>query len=398
MAIKGITDRQEAYPIIGTLRKGDPKPVNGNRPGKNLTYFRFTSDDPAVVASFYENYPEKPHKINVLLPADKAEQNFDAWMEKWVAGGLVHRCDGETCVLWRKDNGKYSTEPKPCPGGCDYVGRLAVIIPELGRLATVTILTTSYHDIKNLSAQLRKYEIASPTGSLQGIPFVVTRKKAMISTPMKDGRRARREEWLLSIETQPEWTQRQIAAQQQAALPPVVEVEVPFQIEGSFTELDQLPANVTTPFDDTEIVEESPISKVRQPLAAEKLRDYLYKKVDKSDLRDAETGESFPIIMHPFGKKTAGLVSKKFNEALIAGEPEVHPAPLEEIYHVSIHYLFGVNSANELTAAQADAILDWLLNGNKEDGFNGLVCEPAPAEAWVIYKASQDGVQSELPI
>lgn len=40
MPIKGLTD-QGRFPSIGQLRKGEPKP-GGNRPGRDLDYFRFT--------------------------------------------------------------------------------------------------------------------------------------------------------------------------------------------------------------------------------------------------------------------------------------------------------------------------------------------------------------------
>jgi hypothetical protein len=107
-----------------------------------------------------------------------------------------------------------------CPGDCKQVGRLSVIIPELGRFATVTILTTSIHDVINLTRQLRSYEAIN--GDLRGIPFVIVRRPEAISTPSgPNGKRARREKWLLSIESQPAWTRLQLGAMKQAALPEV---------------------------------------------------------------------------------------------------------------------------------------------------------------------------------
>lgn len=222
MAIKGLTDQAAALPIIGVLRKGEKKPETGNRPGKDLTYFRFTSDDALAVKMFSEAYPtqEELRSINVFLPFKTTDENIDSWIEEWIAGGLVHRCDGENQVLWRNASGGYETGSRPCEN-CQgkQVGRLSVIVPELGRLATVTVLTTSIHDIINLTRQLRSYE--AMTGNLSGIPFILRRRKQMVSTPDDKGKRVRREKWLLSIETQPRWTMLQLTAMERNALPAV---------------------------------------------------------------------------------------------------------------------------------------------------------------------------------
>ncbi len=49
MAIKGLTtDVRASFPSLGTLRKGAPKDPNGNRPGKDLTSFRFVGATPEI--------------------------------------------------------------------------------------------------------------------------------------------------------------------------------------------------------------------------------------------------------------------------------------------------------------------------------------------------------------
>lgn len=219
MAIKGLTDKEAQFPCIGELRKGEKKPDDAHI-GKDLNeHFRFTSKDPDVAAEFANVYGNLPTSIHVYLPFATKDEVFEAWQEEWVAGGLRHRCDGETCVLWYNDvTKKYSKEPKPCPGKCKQVGRLRVIIPELKRLAYVTVLTTSVNDIINLTQNLLAYE--SLRKDLRGIPFILHRTKHIISTPSgKDGKRARREKWLLTIEPVPQWVELQIAAQHQAATP-----------------------------------------------------------------------------------------------------------------------------------------------------------------------------------
>ena len=222
MPIKRYQDTAPSFPELGQLRKGAPK--ESNRPGKNLTYFRFTSSDPEAVDVFTSAYGDEPRLINCFLPFAYTDENWDEWQEEYVAGGLVHRCDGDMMVLWQKEDGSYSTDPRPCPfmhgekaptkahPGCKPVGRLKIIIPELRRLAYVTALTTSEHDVRNLGKQLRALE--AMYGSLRRIPLQLRRSKKKISTPGSDGTRVRRDEWLLSIEAAPSWVDWQLATQQ----------------------------------------------------------------------------------------------------------------------------------------------------------------------------------------
>lgn len=228
MAIKRL-QREASFPCIGKLRKGGEKekktitdkktgqPKEIETYGKDLTYFRFDTTDERASKMFHAVYGDEPSTINVYLPLQSAEQNFTCWQEAYVAGGLQHRCDGETCVLWLMPDGKkYSQEPKPCPGGCKEVGRLMVIIPELQRFAYVTVETHSIHDIIRLQENLQAIE--SLRGDLRGIPFILKRTPVEISTPTGDGKRARREKWLLSIEVDPAWAALQLESMHRAAL------------------------------------------------------------------------------------------------------------------------------------------------------------------------------------
>jgi len=215
--IKGLTDNViPRFPRLGKLRKGGEKPATGNKPGLELNYFRFTSENPAIVEAFHEAYGTQPAMLRVYLPYPSTEMNFSTWKEAWAAGGLVHRCDGETCQIWRTPDGKYSQVPKPCPGGCKEVGRLEVILPELftaGFVGYVTLETHSLHDLMNITATLEAVRQSAqdrPNG-LQGIEFVLRRKKERISTPDGNGGRASREKWLVSIEPVPSWAQTYLA-------------------------------------------------------------------------------------------------------------------------------------------------------------------------------------------
>lgn len=232
MPIKSLTNRQPQFPEIGQLRKGAEKPQKGI--GRDLDHFRFTSDIEEVQAAFEERYNSKPRLINCFLPFTYVDDNWQAWNEHWVAGGLKHRCDGEYVVLQQNSDGKYE-EPDagtvPCPGGCSPSGRLKIIIPELKRLAYVTVLTSSVNDIINLDAQLRALQ--SVSADLRGVPLQLRRRKKSISTPGANGKRARRDSWLLSIEAAPSWVELQLAAQEAAAVPQLPEPDAPALPDGA---------------------------------------------------------------------------------------------------------------------------------------------------------------------
>jgi hypothetical protein len=222
MPIQGLTTGPGAFPKLGTLRKGGEK--TGNKPGPDLTYFRFDTQDAHALEMFTSFYGKEPRAINVFLPYPTLDENYDAWREHWVAGGLMHRCDGETCARHRRKDGSYSNEPIPCPEAgkpedkrlCQPVARLAVIIPELKRFAFVTVLTSSLHDIRNLHQQLTALEQSA--GTLRGIPLVLRRAEQEISTPAPDGKRLRRTKSLLSIEARPQWVEFMLESQEQEAL------------------------------------------------------------------------------------------------------------------------------------------------------------------------------------
>lgn len=227
MPIAGLTDRAASFPRIGVLRKGAAK-VSDRQPGKDLTHFRFDTDDDQAAAQFAEAYGAEPRAIRIYLPYDGVEENFVTWQEHWAAGGLMHRCDGVTCVMRRTANGSgYDRSPAPCPhinlpkdhrDRCKPVGRLSVIIPELKRLAYVTVLTHSIHDIISLTEQLSA--LSGVAGRLRGIPMILRRTEREISMPDGKGGRVRRAKWLLSIEAAPHWVGLQLEAQERAALPP----------------------------------------------------------------------------------------------------------------------------------------------------------------------------------
>jgi len=240
MTIKGLTNRSLSFPEIGQIRKGAPKTENGQL-GKDLTYFRVLFDEKETQAAgmFKQKYGEQPQEINILLPFDEIDRCWDAWLEAYTAGRMVARSDGEKFIylidtktgeILVKDGEPFKAY-KQTPVGtykdskgvdqpieCKPVGRLKVVIPELQRLAYMTVMTTSVHDIANISAQLEALKQVNG-GRLAGIPMVLRRRPKKISTPKKDGSRARYAKWMLSIEADPGWVRAKLLDFKHAALP-----------------------------------------------------------------------------------------------------------------------------------------------------------------------------------
>ncbi len=231
MAIIGLTDTGSitaAYPTIGKLRKGAPKP--GSAPGRDLDHFRFTSDNPDVLAAFEAAYPttEKKRQINCLVVGLTPDTALDSWYEHWDASKMTRRCNGQTIEVECGSDGRYishqglSEELRPkckgCPRGgvsakesCKPVGRLSIVVKELleaGYVGRVTVETHSLHDLRQLAANLQKSH--QDFGMLDRVPFILRRVETEVSMPKSDGSRAKVRKWLLQLEPSAKWVSAQI--------------------------------------------------------------------------------------------------------------------------------------------------------------------------------------------
>jgi len=230
MAIKGLGkqrgSRARAIPTIGKLRKGGKK--GPRQPGKDLDYFRFTSERPEVVAAFGEAFDEEPREVKAYLTGKSAVENFDPWKEQWDGGGrLLHRCDGEFCVLWRGEDGKMIEDPEralqhPCPGKCKETGRLSLIIPELWEadcVGLVTLETHSKYDIVHINTVLAEIEEQATEHDLRGIEFVIWREAVVVSAPKPNSAdRIRVSKSLVRITPAADWVKAQLGRARARAL------------------------------------------------------------------------------------------------------------------------------------------------------------------------------------
>lgn len=193
------------FPNLGKLFKGGKKRTNANGKeimGLDLKHFRFESQDLDAMKMFETAYGKEPTSIDVYLVHPTPDESFQFWQEEYRGGNLMHRCDGETCVMHRLPNGQMSSDPKPCPGNCKQVGRMSVIIPQLMRFAYVTVETHSKLDILQLQDNLNA--AYSKLGDLTKIPFVLSRRDRDITYVDDSGKPKNVTKSLLYMEVKPE--------------------------------------------------------------------------------------------------------------------------------------------------------------------------------------------------
>lgn len=371
MPIRGLTDNViPRFPRLGKLRKGGEKPQTGNRPGAELEYFRFTSENPAIVGAFHEAYGTQPAMLRVYLPYPSVEMNFSTWKEAWAAGGLVHRCDGETCQIWRTPDGKYSQVPKPCPGGCKEVGRLEVILPELitaGFVGYVTLETHSLHDLMNITATLEavRQSVQDRPNGLQGIEFVLRRKKERISTPDGKGGRASREKWLVSIEPVPSWAQTYLAM---ASSTLAIEAPRVDMLTGEIIDGDE---------DDNAVVEGTAIvvEQPKQPPQGNGAQQAAPAELPgwKRNTRPWGVDDTIAALRHAAETTKNELPANGQWGALIG---LLDSAPFDTASrHALLKAAFGVDSSKELTGKQRYALIKWA---------NPAKSGPEKSDPWVM--------------
>ena len=265
--IQGLTDKNSLtprLPRLGRLRKGGAKQEKNGKSvfGKDLEYFRFTSENPAVVSAFTKEYHEQPNNLHVFMPFATRDECFPTWKEAWDASTLLHRCDGRTCEIWWDAQRKvYSREPKPCPGGCKEVGRLEVVLPELfrsGFVGTVTMETHGKNDMMAIASCLDKVEIERTEHGLdlRGVGFILRRHNESISTPGwgdNAGKRQRVVKSLVSLEPVAAWAEKVIALAD-GAKPAEIAATSSFAVKDGRT-YDTATGEVLDSFEDEEVEE-----------------------------------------------------------------------------------------------------------------------------------------------
>lgn len=233
MPIYSIQERSFAnIATIGRLRKGEPKPAKG--PGRDMDCFRFTSDDPAVMAAFRAAYGgDRVKELHVYLPYARLESNWDYWFETWGGKRIKYRCDGRNWVKWLLPDGRgYSRDPKPCPyctggqtppaGEHKPTGRLKLVLPELlqaGHRGTVLLTTTAFSDIYSINGTFLFVAESRTDGSqdLNGIEFILRRE--LRDVPSREHGIQKRH--VVVLEAMAEWIRAQLDRAPAPAIPSI---------------------------------------------------------------------------------------------------------------------------------------------------------------------------------
>lgn len=264
--IRGLTDTESVtigFPEIGRIRKGAAKKKNAEGQevfGNDLKWFRFTSEYEIVKKTFDKVYGKEPKVIPFYFPYALPDENFFTCKERWTAGSLQHRCDGVTTSTWL-DKGHYRSKPEEqikCPGNCNNIGRLYMILPKLAEsllqegfveLGYVMMETKSIHDLVVITKKLRTvYMYRDAKGlDLRGMEFSLTRYDKMVSVPgwgdNADGR-SRVTKSLVNVTTSLDWAKLALESVKTEEQPKMIGNGVPI----SPLDVDDAPAD--------EIVEE----------------------------------------------------------------------------------------------------------------------------------------------
>jgi hypothetical protein len=183
---------------------------------------------------------------------------------------------------------KERTEQKP---GCDHVGRLAVMIPELlelGYLGYVTVETHSINDLANITASLtdayNKAQDAHRPNGLQGIEFSLRREFEQIGVRyfnQKAGKyiKTRGDKWMIRIDPSREWALAQIETSRRMALGAQIDMPA-LTVDGDFEAIETdgglLPdseAEAETQVLEAETVEPEPEAPA-EPMTLEQAADF----------------------------------------------------------------------------------------------------------------------------
>jgi hypothetical protein len=236
------------FPQIGHIRKGAPKSAAGvGRDLKDRFRVEFLPGEETSRQAFVDTYGSlEPERIRVVLPFDRLEDNWEDWYEAYTRGRMIARADEKHFIrLVDLKTGRVLVQDgRPftphTPGqvlgmlGHSAVrtkrtGRLAVIIPELARFATLTLHTTSIYDRANLTSQLEAVRRVARESRLplSGIPLVLSRRIAEVTWVKETGESARVKTGLINIEADPAWVREMLAERAIRALPGRRNLELP---------------------------------------------------------------------------------------------------------------------------------------------------------------------------
>jgi len=311
-----------AFPEVGIIRKGAQKQkrtIDGREVetvGKDLsdrfrvTFYPGTED---IAASFFAVYDTfTPHHIRAILPFRSV---WDAWSranEAYNFGRLIAKADDDRFITLRDPlTGEYlvrNREPhRPyTPGetieyerkGKQYklklrpTGRLRLFLPEIGRLVTFTLKTTSFYDCINIEQHLGALQAIADAlngGNAAGIPFHVYRAEREVTWNRPDGGAQRVKKWLVHIESDADWVKAAIRRLADFALTGEMRAPLLPEHHGEIT------GSVDPEQDEDidEVSEPSDPDSTAQPASEAQPEALLYGDGDRVDADNAAEGDAY---------------------------------------------------------------------------------------------------------
>lgn len=231
-----------SFPEIGQIRKGQPKTKEGyvgSDLGERFRVVFFPGvDNERSRQIFHQNHGGNiVDSIQFMFPFTDPFQCWDYWYEAYSRGRMIARADGEKFIRWvdtetgdvKVENGEPYTQFKRgmvvghyvnkkgnrVPVKCRVSGRLRVLLPELDRLAFLTVITTSIYDVQRISEQLWAFQtltsiFGTPRG-VSGIPMTLIRRLTEITWAQDDGSAVRVKHGLLNIETDQDYVHAMVS-------------------------------------------------------------------------------------------------------------------------------------------------------------------------------------------
>lgn len=230
-----ITVRNQiSFPEVGIIRKGEPKKkiikdgkeieIMGTDLGNRLRVVFYPGTGEAQQKFFQIHNTFTPEKILCMLPFAHVDSSWDCYNEGYSRGRLIAKADyerflylvdgatgnkvvidgepftpfhpGETIQYTNKAGNNIEIKMKP-------TGRLKVFLPQMMRMVSFVVKTTSFYDCIAISEQLAAIQAvanAINNGNCAGIPFWLYRAEREVAWSKPDGSCMRVKKWLLNIE------------------------------------------------------------------------------------------------------------------------------------------------------------------------------------------------------
>lgn len=416
MQIKTIKETA-SFPEIGQLRKGMPKTDKGYVGPDLKTRFRllfFAGDENKASRERYIQAHEGEieilpngdilaERLIVFLPFPDPFECFDSAYEAYTAGRMVARADGEKFIRWmdtatgtvKVENGEPFTPftpgmivgksrgQKADPIRAKATGRLRVVLPELARLAYVTLSTTSIYDVVRITEQLKAIQWISQylpgRNGVAGIPIVLSRRMTKVTWSQQDGSAKRVDHGLINLEIDQAWVEKMLRSLASTALPAgIQEALLPAgeEIHLEIPDGDHGQAEEPGGGEEPEEIIDGEISDQQQPAAT--INNGIARPYAPDVLRKKLVERSESYAGQTCSQKQRGLAAMLIEQAF-AGEG----AELKR--HATLAHLFEQSSLNDIPDRIVVAMLDLWLKPVQDSGGAYLVDEMAERELRLAY-------------